>query len=387
MRRLLTFLFIVSFAGMGSGQDLNKTVLDSIVSESQKTNTDALIIYKNGQPVFKSYFGKPVKKIEAMSATKSVVALAIGLLVDKGFLKDIDQTVSKYYPEWKQGRKKNITIRQLLDHTSGLQNVANAGVEVEVAPDVIKLALAAELDSEPGTVFSYNNKATNLLAGIVEKASGMKMDVFLKKYLFDEIGIKDFDWRIDEQGNPLGMAGLQIFPEDFAKIGQLVLNKGTWNNKRIISENQINAMMSPNPLKEENGLLWWLMYDKQFMVIDEDLLGKMKPKPDAETYALLERIKGRYEGMQAIQAKLRSAYTEKELPAVIKAFSSTSPSEMRIENEGEIIGYAAIGYLGQQLIILPKRNIVIVRMISAGSYKKIPNNSEFVQLKRLAKQL
>ena len=96
-----------------------------------------------------------------MSATKSVVALAIVLLLDEGKLASLDEPVSNIFAEWKQGRKRDITVRMLLDHTSGLQNVANAGEELEAAPDLVKLALAAELSSDPGTTFSYNTKATN----------------------------------------------------------------------------------------------------------------------------------------------------------------------------------------------------------------------------------
>lgn len=387
MKKVQILLLLVLFTGISLGQDLNKAVLDSIVAESERTNSDSLIILKDGEIVYKNYFGKPIKEIEAMSATKSVVSLAIGLLIDKGFLENLDEPVSKFYPEWKQGRKKNITVRHLLNHTSGLQNVANAGIEVEAAPDAVQLALSAELDTEPGEVYSYNNKATNLLAGIIEKASGMKMDVFLKKLLFDKIGVTQFHWRSDKQGNPLAMAGLQIFPEDLAKIGQLIINKGKWNGEQVISENWLRLSMSPTPVKEENGLLWWLMYEKQSMVIDDVFLNKVKSKTDAETFQLLQKLKGKYEGFDKIQAKARTVYTQEELPRIAKALSSVSPAEMRIENEGEIVGYAAVGYLGQYLIILPKRNIVIVRMISAESYRKIPNNTEFSLLRRLAKQL
>lgn len=193
MKRFLSiFSLIIAFAGISFGQELNQKILDSIIEQSEKTNTDALLIYRDNKIVYKNYFGKPVQQIEAMSATKSVISLAIGLLIDKGFLKDINEPVSKFYPEWRQGRKKNITIKHLLEHTSGLQNVTNAGIEVEVAPDVVQLALAAELDAEPGTTYSYNNKATNLLAGIVEKASGMKMDEFLRKKSFRENRRKRF---------------------------------------------------------------------------------------------------------------------------------------------------------------------------------------------------
>ena len=290
MKKLLILVLTLLAAGIVSGQDLNKNILETIIAESQKTNSDAMIIYKDGKLVYKNYFGNETRQIEAMSATKSAVGLAIGLLIDKGFLKSLDEPVSLFYPEWKQGRKRNITVRHLLEHTSGLQNVANAGIEIEVAPDGVQLALAAELDSEPGKVFSYNNKATNLLAGIVERASGMKMDAFLKTHLFDRIGVKQFQWRRDKAGNPIGMAGLQIFPEDLAKIGQLILDKGKWNGEQIISENWLKASFSPISARQESGLLWQLMFERQYMAIDDVFLNKLKPNADAETFALLEKI-------------------------------------------------------------------------------------------------
>src|SRR5690606_32950435 len=191
--RIFLILFLTCYAV--SAQGLNKAALDAIIQGSERTGTDALVILKDGKVAYKNYFGKSEKPIEAMSATKSIVGLAIGLLIDHGHLKSLDVPVSDIYPEWRQGKKRLITVRHLLDHTSGIQNLANAGVEVETSPDVVHLARAAELDDEPGTKFSYNNKATNLLAGIVEKASGLKLDAFLKKHLFDQIGIGDVSWR------------------------------------------------------------------------------------------------------------------------------------------------------------------------------------------------
>ncbi len=99
----------------------------------------------------------------------------------------IDDPVSKYYPEWKgkEGSERS-RIRQLLDHTSGMQS--DGSQEVESSPDVVELALAAELTDEPGTHFYYNNKAVNLLAGIVQKASGKKMDALLQSDVFGPLG-------------------------------------------------------------------------------------------------------------------------------------------------------------------------------------------------------
>lgn len=380
-------LLLLSSGFVVSAQDLNKAALDAIVQGSERTGTDALVILKDGEVAYKNYFGKPEKPIEAMSATKSIVSLAIGLLIDNGHLKSLDVPVSEIYPEWRQGKKRLITVRHLLEHTSGLQNLANAGIEVETSPDVVQLALAAEVDHEPGTKFSYNNKATNLLSGVVERASGMKLDAFLKRHLFDELAISDVSWRTDAKGNPLGMAGLQIKPEDLAKIGQLILDKGKWEGKQVISEQWLNQSFAPLAASPESGLMWWLIYDKQFMVIDDAFLEKVRPHADETTMTLLERAKGKYEGFDRIQAHLRSVYSPEEIPLVAKAFSAVPPSQIRIANEGAVVGYAAVGYLGQYLIIIPEKRIVVVRMISADSYKKVPNNSDFSLIRRLAKQL
>jgi CubicO group peptidase (beta-lactamase class C family) len=388
MKKSVSLFILNCFTIISFSQSVNKIILDSIINQSQRTNADALIIYKDNKIVHKNYFNKPVQKIEAMSASKSVVSIGIGLLLDKGFIKSIDDSVSNYYPEWRQGNKKYITIRHLLNHTSGLQNVPNAGVEIEVAPDVIQLALCAELDALPGTTFSYNNKASNLLTGIVKKASGLDFDQFLSKYLFKEMGINDFFWRKDKSGNPLGMAGLNIYPEDFAKLGQLILNKGKWNGKQLLSEDWIKQMVMPFEEKGNYGFEWWVMYERQSMEIDDAMLNELKPKMDSTTFQLMQKLKGKYEnGMADIRAKAISVYTPDEIQNVGKALATVSPSQFKMVNEGKIIGYVASGYLGQFLIIIPEKNIVVVKMITSDSFKKIPNNSDFSQIRALAYQL
>lgn len=357
MKRVVFTILLILYTGIIIGQELNTSVLDSIINQSKRTNTNALIIYKDNKLVYENYFSKPVQQIEAMSASKSVVSIAIGLLKDKGFIKSIDEPVYTFYPEWKQGNKKNITIRHLLNHTSGIQNVPNSGIEIEVAPDVIQLALCAELDTIPGTFFSYNNKATNLLSGIVQKASGLPLDSFLKKHLFHDMGISRFSWLKDKKGNPLGMSGLQIFPDDLAKIGILILNKGKWKGRQLLSEKWIQEMFEPFEGNISYGMEWWLIYEKQSMVIDDNFLSKVRPNTDATTFQLLQRMKGKYEnGMTEIRNKLITLYSKDEIPLVAKALATVSPGVMKIENEGKVVGYAAVGYLGQNLIIIPQKN-------------------------------
>ena len=383
----LTAFFVLFFCVNLNAQKLNKPILDSIIRQCVKTNSNALLIYQKGKPVYKNYFGKPIEKIEAMSATKSVVSIAMGILLDKKFIDSLDQPVYTIYPEWKQGNKKLITIRHLMNHSSGMQNVMNAGEEVEVAPDIVQLALCAELEDIPGIRFSYNNKACNLLSGIIEKTSKLKLDKFLSKYLFNDLGIKDFTWRTDDKGNPYAMAGLIIYPEDFAKFGLLMLNQGNWNGKQLISKDWINEMLTPSEKNNNYGLQWWLTSEKQYYALDDAFFASIKDKTDQITFDLVQKLKGNYKEMSGIGVKARSIYTPEELKLVGKLMQNIPPSNWRIENEGEILNYGARGYLGQDLIIITKKDLVIVTMINAENYKKVPKNPGFQNLHVLVNEL
>lgn len=245
-----------------------------MIAEAQKAYLDGLVIWKNGRLYGEWYFGKRPEKIEAMSVTKSVVSLAIGRLLTEGKIKSLDQPVWEFYPEWKQGRKQKITIRHLLNHTSCLQNVSGADVEIYPSPDFVQLAPAAELSCEPGSAFSYNSKAVNLLSGIVQRASGKRMNLYIRDALFAPLGITDFSWTLDKAGNPHTMAGLQILPDDLAKLGQLVLNRGKWNSQALIAESYFDEALGPGQeLEPTSGLLWWLLHDRVSYVIDDDQAG------------------------------------------------------------------------------------------------------------------
>ncbi|HEX7049228.1 MAG TPA: serine hydrolase domain-containing protein [Longimicrobiales bacterium] len=180
--------------------------LDRLIRAAAEAHSDAVVILHDGELVGAWYAGGERRKIEAMSATKSIVNLAIGRLVTTGAIASIDVPVHTFYPEWNHGRKAKITIRHLLNHTSGMQ-ADRTTEEIYASPDFVRLALDAEITSEPGTEFFYNNKAVNLLAGIVEKASGKRMDLFLRDDLFAKLGITDFGWSLDRAGIPTAWPG------------------------------------------------------------------------------------------------------------------------------------------------------------------------------------
>ncbi len=385
-----TFFSISVFAffiGNIQAQDLNQVILDSIVNESSRTNSNALIIYKNEKIIYENYFNKPIQRIDAMSATKSVVSIAVILLLENGFIDSLQQPIYTIYPEWNQGNKKKITIKHLLEHSSGLQNVSNAGIEVETAPDVIKLALSAELENFPGTKFSYNNKACNLIAGIIEETSELKLDKFLDKYLFAPMDIKDYHWRTDPSGNPYAMAGLEILPTDFAKIGLLMLKNGKWNGQQLVSEQGIQIMLESSEKNKMYGLQWWLAFEDEDYAIDSEFIASISDKTDEKTLRLVEKLNGNYTNMNEIFGKAKSIFSMEELQSIGKLFGGLSKNDWKITPNGKMVTYSAIGYLGQYLIIVPEKDIVLVRMIDAENYKTSTINASLGNLPKLVGNL
>ena len=164
MKSILSIFIVlhIIYTDLSAQPALKQNILDTLIKTAELTQTDGLVIYLDGKLYLENYFGKQPKKIDAMSSTKSIVNFAFGKLITDGLLKSIDQPVADFFPEWKQGMKREITIRHLLNHTSGMQNIPLTTVEIYPSPDFVKLALAAEIVNKPGTAFSYNNKAVNL---------------------------------------------------------------------------------------------------------------------------------------------------------------------------------------------------------------------------------
>ena len=266
--KIFSFLFLLSFIPFSYGQQLIPESLEKLMKAGKEAHSNAIVVYKDSVKVAENYFGQKKQKCEAMSTTKFVVGLAIGKAISDGYIQSINTPVWNYYPEWKQGNKQLITIKHLMNHTSGLQNLPNADLEINGSPDFVQLALSAELDTLPGTTYSYNNKATNLLSGIIEKATGEKMDEYISNNLFKPLGIIDFDWDNDPAGTPQGMAGLFIYPDDLARIGLLVLNRGNWKGEQLIKEEWFDLMLNPSqPFDSKVGLLCELIPNSKGQIV------------------------------------------------------------------------------------------------------------------------
>lgn len=363
-----TFLIIVFLPFLSFAQELQQDVLQEIINKSKTTHSDAVIILQKEKVLYSDFFEKEEKQIYLASAGKSLTSLAIGKLLDLKLLDSLDQPVYTLFPECKQGQKRDITVRMLLNHTSGLQNHPNASVEMEPAPNyqvenVIQLALSAEVTDKPGSVVNYNNKAVALLGGIVEKASGLRFDHFFVEHFFKPMDIAQYDWIRDASGNPTTHGAFVLKPTDFLKFGQLLLNKGVYNGERILSENWIKqSLQQGQDFTPIWGLLWWRLPAYEKRIIDDDLwdtwktagvnttfLKKMKPLKD-------KLFSSKYEFYKALENVLGSdwnAILNRELQGSLQ-------SSRRIYSD-TITAYYADGFRGNYLVIIPEHDIIAIR--------------------------
>jgi CubicO group peptidase (beta-lactamase class C family) len=366
------------------GQD-RQVSLKEFLELAKKANSSSLVLMHNGDFIAEEHFDKDPGLIETMSVTKLVVSLGIGRLYALNLIDSIDQKVHNFYPEWHQGRKKDITIRHLMEHTSGLQNEMDARVEIHPSPDVVQLALAAELSGTPGEEIRYNNKAVNLLAGIIQKASGMKMDKFVEKELFKYLNIYEFEWRRDNSGNPYAMSGLQMYGKDVAKLGQLVLNRGEWNGQKIIDQEYI-AELKGNESDKEFGLLWRKLYSDITFSISNERINYLIDKgvPDEIINNLRNYVGITIEGQQEVEAILFEIFGSPQ--RFHEEIVGRGIENLFDAVFGEINGYYGDGDLGQYLIVMPEKELVVVRQIKySNSYN--PKTDTFREILQVVNHL
>ncbi len=195
------------------------------------------------------------------SGTKSVVALVAGAAVDEGLLR-IDEPIGRYLPPGLgDAGHREITVRNLLTESSGMEvAVAAEGATglAQLDPNVVAQALAMPIERPQGTMFRYSQRAVDLLVYVVQQSVGEDFQSFAQRKLFDPLGIarSDYYWARDRAGNTYGHAHLILPPDDFAKLGLLVANRGRWNSQQVISEDYMRAAVSPSPSMPCYGFLF-----------------------------------------------------------------------------------------------------------------------------------
>ncbi|SOD82707.1 serine hydrolase domain-containing protein [Spirosoma fluviale] len=209
--------------------------------ETNKLNVHSMMVLKRGHVVAEGWWAPyaPQLKHTLYSLSKSFTSSAIGMAVAEKRLTVEDKVVSFFPKELPATVSENLAamrVKDLLTMSTGHDKDSTPALREGGNTNWIKAFLAQPVEHKPGTFFVYNSGATYMLSAIVQKLTGQPVVEYLKPRLFGPLGIEGEDWEVDPNGINTGGWGLRLRTEDIAKFGQLYLQKGVWNGKRLISE-------------------------------------------------------------------------------------------------------------------------------------------------------
>lgn len=209
----------------------------------------SVVVVKDNKVLFRKFFNgfDALSPHPIFSEVKSLMAVLIGIAIDNGFIKSVDQPLSDFFPSIlvdTSRYKKQITLRHLLNHTSGLPAYEWPDrKEWAYASDPSMYLLSQPLLYIPGKTYQYNSGGTHLLSGVITKATSLPTADFANKYVFQPLGITGYQWAILRDGYYDGAGSSVLFKaDDMVKLGTLLLQHGQWNGKRIVSEQWLKQL-------------------------------------------------------------------------------------------------------------------------------------------------
>lgn len=257
------------------GADFNKKpITPELRTTLEKYKSVAFLVIKNDSIRYEEYWDNygPTSLSNSFSMAKSFISILIGIAHDEGKIKSLDQKVCDYLPEFCTKENEKLTIRHLLMMSSGLnwdEGYSSLFGEVTRAyygTDLRKQMLALKVVNEPGKEWNYMSANTQLLAFILQKATGSTVSEYASQKLWIPIQAENnAQWSLDHKdGNEKAYCCFYSNARDFARIGKLFLQKGKWNGKQIISEDYVNTAITPAPILDNGkpntiyGYQWWL---------------------------------------------------------------------------------------------------------------------------------
>ncbi|MCT2529737.1 beta-lactamase family protein [SAR92 clade bacterium H921] len=207
--------------------------------------TQGVVLIKNGKLVGERYADGFNKNSygTSWSMAKSFYAALIGISIDRGEIKHLDEPVANYL-EYFNDERKDITIRDLLNMTSGLEFPEHEHENMFFSADHLNYARSVGVEKEAGLTFEYNNVNSMLLADILLQATGIAADTLLRQRIFNKIGIDDATIWQDSVGTPLTYCCIDTTARQYSRFGLLFARSGSWRGEQIISKNFVDTTFS-----------------------------------------------------------------------------------------------------------------------------------------------
>jgi CubicO group peptidase (beta-lactamase class C family) len=238
--------------------------------QNRGLNVHGLVVVRRGQLVldaaFYPYDGK--EPHDLASVTKSFTTTLLGIAAGQGKLR-LDQPVLSFFPDRaianRDARKERVTLAHLASMTSGFDcnpgNNEETLTQMRASQDWVQFVLDRLMMAEPGTMFAYCSPGMHLLSAVLTRATGMSTLDFARRVLFAPLGIAAVVWPSDPQGITHGWGDLHLLPKDAARLGQLWLNQGVWNDALIVPRDwAVDAVKvhAKSGGGNDYGYGWWI---------------------------------------------------------------------------------------------------------------------------------
>lgn len=232
--------------------------------------TIAYVIIKNDSIWFENYYDGYNKdsKTNSFSMAKSYVSGLMGKAIMEGYIKSLDQPVCDFIPEFCEGKAAKMTVGDLSRMSSGTNwdeayySPLSITTRAYFDDDLEKVILGLKMDKEPGTAFKYASGDTQMLAMVIEKATGKKLYDYLTESFWKPLGSENETlWQVDSDDHDLVKAYCCIASnaKDFARFGKLYKDHGKWNGKQVLDSTFVAKSIQPAfPSSPEYGYGWWL---------------------------------------------------------------------------------------------------------------------------------
>jgi CubicO group peptidase (beta-lactamase class C family) len=243
----------------------------------RETDTLAFLVVHEDRLVWERYFGGSTRESlqTSFSAAKSFVSTLVGIAIDEGLIRSVDDPVTDYLPELaaRDPRFRQITLRDLLTMSSGIRyeegGFPSLGDDTYTyyGVDLRDVALnRVRIEGPPGITWEYNNYHPLLLGLVLERASETSVSDFMATRLWQPLGAEaDATWNLDSErsGFEKMESGLNARAVDYARFGLLFLHNGEWKDRRIVSEDWVRAATGADTTTgpayyHGYGYFWWI---------------------------------------------------------------------------------------------------------------------------------
>lgn len=384
MKTVLLPAFLLLWVFSHGQTTWDEGVLRELLDVNKEGKSSRLVVSVHDSVIAdKTFRGKPDEPYRIYSITKLFSGIAVGVMIEQQLIRSPEEKIAAYFDEWKDDPlKSQIRIRHILQHNSGLY-AATGSMDIYPQEDVVAFGIHDSVVTPPGKVFFYNNRAINIISGVVRKVSGLSLEKYIRINVFEPLGIQNYLWPSDKAGNSWGMDGLRLSAGDLLKIGHLLSNYGFWNGRQIISKDWCRmAFQFPlNYYAEETvgyGMGLRVLYiDGGRFLIPRSAVDALREKGlDNQLTDKLYRISDTiFTQRAAFGAALRLNFSTEELDE-INSFSYEHLLPVFIEPDNHLIVLHS-GEIGQLLTVYPEKKTVLVRLIDEKWGRKVDEQGKY----------